>query len=150
MVTDIEHHLFSKYLDPSFSANVSKFSQQLFRNELQKASIYFAFTLSFSSITYSWNILQLNLKKSLDLDLKKLGLPYWARITFMIYWTSIWKKIFELRYYSRYDLRCIGLGLVKTSDNLTGVGLILSYIIVLGVKETLALPYWTRFDFIIN
>ena len=51
------------------------------------------------SRAYSWDILQFNLRKSLDLDLKNLGLtlskldkeskildelPYWTRIDFMI------------------------------------------------------------------
>ena len=62
--------------------------------------------------------------KLLDLDLKKLGLPCWAWINFMIYWT--WTcKILELPYCNWFDFIYIGLGLEKCLDNLTGVRLIL-------------------------
>ena len=41
-----------------------------------------------------------NFKKSLDLDLKNYGLPYWAQITVLVYW--IWtQKILE--YLAGYD-----------------------------------------------
>ena len=83
--------------------------ESILRNELPKARTYFVFILQFNSITYSLNMIMMmmncycgmvdrrkafslissrdhcqrfNLKKSLDLDFKKLGLPYWARINF--------------------------------------------------------------------
>ena len=55
---------------------------------------------------YSSDILQFNLKKSLDLDLKKLGLFTGLGLT-------LW---------------CIGLGLEKHSNYLDALGLILGYI----------------------
>ena len=64
--------------------NISCGFNSIFRNELEKANIYFAFSLSFISVTYSGDILQFNLKKLFDLDLKKLGPPSWARINLMI------------------------------------------------------------------
>ena len=57
------------------------------------------------------------------MDLNKLGLPYWARINFIIYKTWTW-KILELPY-NLFDFRYIGLGLEKRLYNLTGVRLIL-------------------------
>ena len=57
------------------------------------------------------------------MDLNKLGLPYWARINFIIYKTWTW-KILELPY-NLFDFRYIGLGLEKCLYNLTGVRLIL-------------------------
>ena len=53
--------------------------KSIFRNELQKANTYLVFIL------HTVEILQFNFKKSWDLGLKKLVLPYWARISFMIY-----------------------------------------------------------------
>ena len=44
-----------------------------------------ALSKPFISVTYSWDILQFDFKKSLDLALKNLELPYWARIDFMAY-----------------------------------------------------------------
>ena len=44
--------------------------------------------------TCSWDILQFSFKKWLDLGLKKLGLPYLARLNFMIYWT--WTNLKKL------------------------------------------------------
>ena len=38
------------------------------------------FSKSFISVTYSWDIVQFGFKKSMGLNLKNLGLPYWARI----------------------------------------------------------------------
>ena len=35
-------------------------------------------------VTNSCDILYFNFKKSLDLDMKNLTLPYWAQINFMI------------------------------------------------------------------
>ena len=48
---------------------------------------------------YSSDTLQFNFKKSLDLGLKNLGLPYWTRVNLMIYWTWT-KKILELPYWT--------------------------------------------------
>ena len=55
---------------------------------------------AFISVTYCWDILQFNFKKSLDLDLNNLGLTLWY----------------------------IGLGLKKYLSYLNGLGLILWYI----------------------
>ena len=51
--------------------------------------------------SYSWDILKFNFKKSLDLDLKNLELPYWAQVNlFMIYLTRT-RKILELPCWTR-------------------------------------------------
>ena len=55
----------------------------------------------------------------MDLGLKELGLPYWARINFMIYWTWTW-KILELLYcilHSAwfYDILDLGLKTARTT-----------------------------------
>ena len=42
------------------------------------------------SLALSCHILQFNFKKTLELDLKSLGLP-WSRFNFMIYWTWTWE-----------------------------------------------------------
>ena len=59
--------------------------------------------------------MQFNLKIKLDLDLKRLGLPYWTRIDFMIYWSWTFGKLL---------------------DYVTGLGLIFLYI-VLGLIKLL-------------
>ena len=42
---------------------------------IKQAQIFLSKALT--SITYSWDILQFNFEKSLDLDLKNLGLTLW-------------------------------------------------------------------------
>ena len=110
-----------------------------------------SFFLQFISVTYSWDILQFSLKKSLNLAFKKTPrLPYWTCINFMIYWIWTWKilgipywtqnhficwnwpwKILELSYWIWIDFIClwyVGLGREKHS--------------------ALGLPHWTWIDFI--
>ena len=41
-----------------------------------ETKVQFFLSKSFISDTYSWDILQFDFKKSLDFDLKNLGLPY--------------------------------------------------------------------------
>ena len=61
-------------------------------NYEKQTNILFSFYHSLALYAYSWDIMQVNLKKSLDLELKKkIGLPCWAQINFIIYWTWIWK-----------------------------------------------------------
>ena len=71
----------------------------IFRKDWQKGNAGIL-SKSFISVTYSWDILQFNFRKSLDLNLKNLGLLYWARINFFIYrtWTG---KLLELPYWAR-------------------------------------------------
>ena len=84
-------------------------------------------------VTYCWDILQFNLKKSLDLKKprinfrtyctwtrKMLELPHWTRIDFTIYWRSTWKIL-------RLDF----------------------IIYWLWTWKTLGLKYWTQIYFII-
>ena len=54
------------------------------------------------SLALSCHILQFNFKKSLELDLKNLRLPYWSRFNFMIYWTWTW-EILEPSYWTCID-----------------------------------------------
>ena len=70
--------------------------------------------------------MQYNFKK--PLDLKNLGLPYWAQINFMIYWS-------------------IGVRLEKYSDYFTGFGLILWFI---GLVLEKCLDQLMHSDFIIT
>ena len=74
------------------------------RKELWKVSTFF---YQRHSRAYSWDILQFNFKKSLELDLKNLGwtliywtwtqkileLPFWTGIDFTIYWSWSWKVL---------------------------------------------------------
>ena len=84
---------------------------------------------------YSWHILQFHFKKSsFDLGLKNLGLPYWARISFIIYWTWNW-NVLELPSRLGLNLWYIRVRLEKYS-NLTGFRLILWYV-GLGRKKYL-------------
>ena len=96
-----------------FSLNITKFSEQVSLKHLQEHDILLMnkseatsnYSLNLFSetcykkqnvfgfhSTYSCDILQFD---SMGLCLIKLGLPDWARIKFMIYWTWSW-KILEL------------------------------------------------------
>ena len=47
-------------------------------------------------------VIRKTMKKPLDLDCRNIGLPYWTRVNFVIYWT--WAgKILELPYYTGID-----------------------------------------------
>ena len=64
------------------------------------------------------NIFQFNFKKSLDLNLENFGLPYWAWINFMIYWTCT-RKILELSYLDSklfYDILELDLKSTQTTS----------------------------------
>ena len=60
-------------------ANIESQFKSIFKKRITKSKHIFGF-----HSTYSWD-LQINFKKSLDLGLKKLGIPYWVWIYFMTY-----------------------------------------------------------------
>ena len=64
-------------------------------------------------VTNSWDILQFELKKLLDLDLKKLGVPYWNHINLIICWPWTWKTL-QLPYCTRIDFMILDFDLKKT------------------------------------
>ena len=74
----------------------------LFLEKNYKKETQNALSNSFISVTYSLFILELNFKKSLNLNLKNVGLPYWTRINYMIYW-ALARKTFELPNWTRID-----------------------------------------------
>ena len=73
-------------------------------------------------VTNSWDILQFELKKLLDLDLKKLGVPYWNQINLIICWPWTWKTL-QLPYCTRIDFM-IYWTLTWKKHGLLGFGLI--------------------------
>ena len=68
--------------------------------------------------------MQFNIKKTLDLSLKKPGPPYWAWVNFGLGLEKCSDNITGVR----LNLWYIGVGLEKHLDCLTGLRLILSYI----------------------
>ena len=95
--------------------------------------------------SYSSDILKINFKKSLDLDLKNLGLPYWAGVNFTTYWAWGW-KILELPCQTEIWLINITIRLEKYLDYL-GFELVLRYI-GLELNTWTWISYWTQTDFI--
>ena len=78
--------------EATYNHNLNLFSET---NYKKQTHIWSSFYIQLSYIAFQF-------KKSFNLGLKKLGLPYWARINFMIYRTETW-KILELAYCSRLD-----------------------------------------------
>ena len=109
--------------------------------ELWKTNTSFL-SQSFVSVRHTWDIFQSNFKKSLDLDVESLGLPHWARITFMIYW--IWtQKI--IKYLTGLGLTSLYIG----GLDLKSIWINLWYILEMDLK-TFGLTYWIRTDFLIT
>ena len=100
--------------------SLSEFNQLVIVKNKHKCSFF----LQFISVTYSWGILQFNLKKSFNLDLKNTGTTYWTCIDFMIVWIWTW-KVLGLPYWARNDFICRN-----------------------WPWEILELPYWIWIDFI--
>ena len=69
----------------SLNRSLILFSEKNYKKQPQM--FYQNFSAEIFCVTYSSGILQFSFKKSLDLDLKNLGLSYLARFNFMINWT---------------------------------------------------------------
>ena len=81
-------------------------------------------------------------KKSLDLELKNLGLPYWAWVNFMIYWTT-WTNYLDYLTGLGFILWCTKASLEKFLGYF-GFELILWYI-GLRVNTLIKLLDWDWF-----
>ena len=101
---------------------LTPFSIRIVRHQSSIANTNFVFILHFISFTYIWDILQFDLKKSLDLGLKKqLNHLSGIRLTLM-YWGWTWKALWV------WIPFMIVIRLEKTWNYLTELGLILLYI----------------------
>ena len=121
--------------------NLNLFSEKNYKNK-HKLCFHCIIHWSYITVEIYCNLIK---KKSLDLDLKKFGIPYRAGINSVIYWTLTW-QILELPIALGLILGYVGRWLEKCLEYLTEVRLIIWYI-ELGLKKC-GVIYWTWINFI--